>query len=598
MKGSGASCLCQIYPAIILERNMGVPRIPSQKKKYVELNKRLSQYISRVQKIYSDLSKSIAEDVISTGYDGSIPFSFSDYPELKKKIQDLQYQLVSKLRATIYSGTSSEWKRSNAIQDALAKKVLTYYQDQVNGEKHDTYFQTNSDALKAFQERKDKGMNLSAKLWRQSQEYKTALEQSISTAIERGTSAITLSKQVSQYLNDFPSMQRDYKEKFGEAATARDCEYRSIRLARSEINMAYRTAEQTRWRQFDFVKGYEIKLSKSHPAPDICDDLAGKYPKDFIWTGWHPNDLCYAIPIIASEEEYWGDVEPNNIERVPSQFKTWVEKNEEKLTSAEVRGTLPYFVTNNKGVVDNVIDEFNNGPALFKLDNENYYQLQERGFNIKVYYPFDKSPIRGFDMIDLNDFMDELSQRRNIKWQGKDLIVLDKCRSYFKFTGRINQRSDADFILERDINMEDGKRIAYHTAFVLPKVLQGKGISKAIFRKLFNQYERIGIDEVRVNANISVGGYAWAKYGFSAKTSEIKELMPGWINSAKLSQEEIADIEKILSQAGTYIRMDSLANLECGKKLLLGSHVSWDGFINLHDIKQIKYLHSYIGIED
>ena len=178
----------------------------------------------------------------------------------------------------------------------IANRVLKSYNAQVDREKYKVLYQTNSDALKAFQKRKDKGFNVSAKLWQQSTIYKQELEAAISCAIQKGTSAITLSKQISKYLLDFPSLQKDYKDKYGSAEHLKDCEYRSIRLARSEINMAYRTAENERWKQMDFVVGYEIKLSSSHhhrmPHGDICDRLAGKYPKDFVWTGWHPN--CYS----------------------------------------------------------------------------------------------------------------------------------------------------------------------------------------------------------------------------------------------------------------------------------------------------------------
>lgn len=39
-------------------------------------------------------------------------------------------------------------------------------------------------------------------------------------------------------------MKADYGKRFGKATNIYDCEYRSIRLARSEINMAYRNAER------------------------------------------------------------------------------------------------------------------------------------------------------------------------------------------------------------------------------------------------------------------------------------------------------------------------------------------------------------------
>lgn len=224
-------------------------------------------------------------------------------------------------------------ENSNEAQDLIANRVLKAYNAQVDREKYKVLYQVNSDALKAFQNRKDKGFNISAKLWQQSMIYKEELEAAISCAIQKGTSAVTLSKQISQYLLDFPSLQKDYKDRYGSAEHIQDCEYRSIRLARSEINMAYRTSENERWKQMDFVVGYEIKLSSSHhnrmPHGDICDTLAGKYPKDFRWTGWHPNDLCYKVPILKTEEEFWewdglSDVSTesiNEVKDVPDEFK-------------------------------------------------------------------------------------------------------------------------------------------------------------------------------------------------------------------------------------------------------------------------------------
>ena len=277
---------------------MAKPKIPNQKKKYQELNSRINRYVVLVEQIYDTLNLDAAKAVSRTEYssDSNKPFKWSDYPQTKKQIDDIQRHFVEDINAIIYRGTTEEWKNSNEAQDLIANRVLKAYNAQVDREKYKVLYQVNSDALKAFQNRKDKGFNISAKLWQQSMIYKEELEAAISCAIQKGTSAVTLSKQISKYLLDFPLLQKDYKDKYGSAEHLKDCEYRSIRLARSEINMAYRTAENERWKQMDFVVGYEIKLSSSHhhrmPHGDICDRLAGKYPKDFVWTGWHPN--CYS----------------------------------------------------------------------------------------------------------------------------------------------------------------------------------------------------------------------------------------------------------------------------------------------------------------
>ena len=338
---------------------MAKPKTPNQKRKYGELNKRLAKYVMLVESIYEDLNLEAAKIVGITDFtiDSDRPFMWSDYPQTRKRIRDLQERFVEDIGAVIYSGTSEEWKNSNEVQDLLANKVLQTYGATIGKEKYEILYQPNNDALKAFQQRKDKGFTISDKLWNQSTLYKQELEEAISCAIQKGTSAITLSKQISKYLLDFPQLQKDYKERFGKASRAMDCEYRSIRLAASEINMAYRQAENLRWQQMDFVVGYEIKLSNNHtcngnPFQDICDRLAGKYPKDFQWTSWHPLCRCYKIPILKTEEEFWEwdgrneatTASVNEVKDVPDAFKKWINENIQRAKSWD---SAPYFIRDN-----------------------------------------------------------------------------------------------------------------------------------------------------------------------------------------------------------------------------------------------------------
>src|SRR5690606_36428057 len=70
----------------------------------------------------------------------------------------------------------------------------------------------------------------------------------------------------------------------------------AMRLARTETNMAYREADNTRYATSQILLGYEVRLSANHPRYDICDHLKGEYPKDFKFVGWHPQCMCYTVP--------------------------------------------------------------------------------------------------------------------------------------------------------------------------------------------------------------------------------------------------------------------------------------------------------------
>lgn len=341
---------------------MSTPRIPSQREAYGRLMERLDKYAALIEEVYDDLNDEAAKAVSATGYDGSKPFRWKDYPQVTARVEGIESQLVEDIQAVIDRGTSAEWKESDAAQDLIVSKALKSYGAEINGKRYKVFYQTDPDALKAFQTRKDNGMGLSDKLWSQAKAYREELEAAISCAIRKGTSAVTLSKRLSKYLLDLGSIKRDYKELFGKATDIHDCEYRSARLARTEINMAYRTAENVRWRNMDFVVGYEVKTTRNgrHEA-DVCDDLAGKYPKDFEWVGWHPNCMCYKVPILKTDEEFWawdagdGTGSVNEVKGVPENFTRWVRANEDRISAASSRGTTPYFIRDNMETVKGIL---------------------------------------------------------------------------------------------------------------------------------------------------------------------------------------------------------------------------------------------------
>lgn len=374
--------------------------------------------MAQVQSIYDRIATQTAIAVDGVGYDGSIEFLFDNYPELNSTINNIMSGYAAQMNNLIYAGTSSEWKESNIMQDLLARKILRAYDFENGGDKYNRYFQPNSEALKTFQRRADNGMNLSQKLWVQSEGLKKELEQAISTAIDKGQSAVVLSKRISKYLSDFPSMKADYTEKYGKAVSCRDCQYASIRLARTEINTAYREAEQLRWKQFDFILGYEVKLSKRHPAPDICDDLEGKYPKDFRFVGWHPNCMCYVVPIVMSDEEYYGgeDVQKTAmIDRTPKSFNDWVRTNRMRIGQAT---NLPYFLKDNRKYWNLSVED----AARYRHADRNEKAIRIAARNREL--------LRYSSLVDDGDIA---SLRRNAKAYGVNIADFEKYISSHKF---------------------------------------------------------------------------------------------------------------------------------------------------------------------
>ena len=102
----------------------------------------------------------------------------------------------------------------------------------------------------------------------------------------------------------------------------------------------------------DFVIGYEVKRSgRIYPCP-VCESLTGQYPKDFQFVGWHPSCRCYVIPILQTDDEYWNKDFSRQVSESPDNFKEWLESNKERISAADQRGTLPYFLKDNRAFWD------------------------------------------------------------------------------------------------------------------------------------------------------------------------------------------------------------------------------------------------------
>lgn len=87
---------------------------------------------------------------------------------------------------------------------------------------------------------------------------------------------------------------------------------------------------------------------------------------------------------------------------------------------------------------------------------------------------------------------------------------------------------------ERDIKV-DAKE-AYSAYFKLNKSTTKHNIGKKILAGNIETYEQLGIEKVEVSANIDVGGYAWAKYGY-VPTQASWDSMRGKLES-RLTGEE------------------------------------------------------------
>lgn len=252
-------------------------------------------------------------------------FSFDKYPRARKQAQGIMQRLAKKVESVITSGTQSEWLAATYKNDAFLGSILRT--SKLTKEELEQYQGRNLEALNTFQRRKVEGMGLSERVWKQAEDMKAAIELGIDVAIGDGRDAQQLSRDLRSYLQEPKRLYRRVRDKGGVLRLSKAAKmyhpgqgvYRSSaknaqRLARTEINMAYRESEFLRWQKLDFVVGLRICLSNNHtimnskgepvPLVDICDELWGDYPKTFKFVGWHPQCRCYVVPILSDYDEY------------------------------------------------------------------------------------------------------------------------------------------------------------------------------------------------------------------------------------------------------------------------------------------------------
>lgn len=568
-------------------------KLPNQKKAYQSLDKRVLLYISQIQAIYDEAARKTANLVVDIDYDGTEPFSFASYADLRQKVRDIQAQVANGIQSVIYSGTGEEWKQSNVLQDLLVKKAMTYYRAQVNGKRKKQYFQTNSDVLKAFQTRAENGINLSSKIWNVSDEMMREMEATIGVAIQKGMTAITLSKRIMRYLHDYPSLKRDFVQKYARVFDIRDCEYRAIRLARSEINIAYRLAEQTRWQQLDFVLGYEIKLSGSHPATDICDVLKGRYSKLLRWNGWHPNCFCYAVPIIMNDDEYEKYIETGDIPQRAydtDKLVEYVNTRAVDLKNQLDRGVAPYWYKDNAHYINRLIKG-----SSYTMTEIDAAALSSVGFALDP-AQYNSSAMKGFNLFRFNTEMESVGKEHEINWTKRAVQVYEDGVVELSYKGKYAKGGRVE--LYRNFSKNEKEEVEVeHSLFSLPKALQGKGISKTLFKAMFKEYEAMSVSKIRLCANLDVGSYCWARYGFLAeKTEEIRKIADEALKLKDITKSEYDTAIGIIKRYGKEhgFPVIRLAALDFGKRLLVGFSKQWHGYLDMKDVNNVKYFKDYI----
>lgn len=345
--------------------------------------KRTDRYARQVKDLYDEAAREYAS-LASTIFepDPSRPFSFADYPRTQKKAAAIASELTANVERVIEAGARSEWLAATYRADEYLGTIID--RSKLTPDEIKQYEDRNLEGLAAFQGRKVQGLSLSDRVWNVTNQFTGQMELAIDVSLGEGKSAAELSRDVRGLLGQPNKLFRRVRDKYGnlrlsKAAAAyhpgrgvyRSSYQNAMRLARTEINMAYKTADWERWQREEFVVGIRIGLSNNHtikdskgedqPLKDICDELAGDYPKTFKFVGWHPNCRCVVTPIlkdpkemqrdrrerleaIMKDEEYKAQPSANEVNDVPQGFKLHIKAIAERSKGWK---SQPFYIRDN-----------------------------------------------------------------------------------------------------------------------------------------------------------------------------------------------------------------------------------------------------------
>lgn len=326
---------------------------PTEKEVRAEIEQNEKQTVLQCLKILNALCVAIAllpfvRMYIQNGKTEPI-FESSSQKMVAKAIDKLIKQALKKLLVTIQTGTLNVWKNGETL--SFSQLIGRVPEKTLKGLQEAGTFAHRGKAANKFIERKLRGLTLSDRVWKLENGIKTQIETTLQLSIIDGRSAIDTANDLKKYLKNPDILFRRVRDEAGNlqlSKAAREYHpgigvYRSpfanaFRLARNEINNAYRAAHWNQIQEFDFVTGIKINLSNNHPVTDICDTLKGIYPKTFQWHGWHVQCRCHMTTELCSPAQLANlerGVKPPQIKELPESIKQWTIDNKHRVKPNE-----------------------------------------------------------------------------------------------------------------------------------------------------------------------------------------------------------------------------------------------------------------------
>ena len=427
-----------------------MPNFSSIDRKFERKNLRnVSRSAKKVETIYLNASRKIGYE-LHRSKAALQAFTLPQQINLSNKLNRIIAGANAEVTREIKRASVVGWQLANQKNNILASQYLKNVQ-LATGEKAN-FFNTNVSAMNSFINRSEENFSISSRIWQTGELIKDEIKTYVGTGIAAGRSAAGMSRDVRHLLKDPDKLFRRVRNAEGKLVLSKAAKafkpgpgkYRSsyknaMRLTRTETNMAYRMSDMKRYNQMDFVLGYQVHLSASHPVEDICDYMQGKYPKKFVFGGWHPHCFCYVTSILASKQDFIKSLKGVKIPGkgplgVPYGAEQYLRHN---LTRFKGAKNTPYWLAQNEKVIEGTV-RFT-GKPLSQIRTDANVLLGQAERSADEVYSLSKEYADRFGGV-----------TTDINYKGKDSMLRKAKTEHKGQIGKINDSARTTVVVEKD----------------------------------------------------------------------------------------------------------------------------------------------------